>query len=287
MAAYLAPNGLSRTITGRAVHLRILPRIENIAQSREILRLMQRFGEVEMYRNLRYDLLTMPNAALVVFKSGESAHRLLRQSPLRFTMQFDQSGNAYSGYEGKKQPAWTSHGADEAREQKTSFAESSTRGLDQERITPTSSPALNPWSNNHPAPFPSGAWGLSHGQERRLSTAQPRRQPLPLAPPDTPPTEPRMYQLQVNVSRFNHRNHINGNPYNGSFAIDTKSAVHEELAKKVPLIGLSQVDITKMEKPWKTQNTHREIEIRARKPLRQMLEWGKRWGGDRHDTQEA
>ena len=64
---------LVRPTAGRAVHLRITPRPSNLGESREILRLISQFGEVEYFRNLKYDALSMPNASLVIFKDEEAA----------------------------------------------------------------------------------------------------------------------------------------------------------------------------------------------------------------------
>ena len=57
---------LARPIAKRAVHLRITPRPSNISDSREILRLVSQFGEVEYYKNggiLQYVLRQMARAA--------------------------------------------------------------------------------------------------------------------------------------------------------------------------------------------------------------------------------
>ena len=38
---------------GRAVHIRIQPRPRNLSESREILRVLQQYGEVAMYKHLK------------------------------------------------------------------------------------------------------------------------------------------------------------------------------------------------------------------------------------------
>jgi hypothetical protein len=88
----MALSGLIRPIGNRAVHLRLHPRVETLAESREILRLMQKFGRVEMFRNFKYDALPMANTMLAIFETDEGARKLLQESPLRFVMSPEGSG---------------------------------------------------------------------------------------------------------------------------------------------------------------------------------------------------
>jgi hypothetical protein len=87
-----ALSGLIRPIGSRTVHLRLTPRTETIAESREILRVIQQFGRVEMFRNLKYDTLPMPNTMIAMYENEDSARKLLEASPLRFFMQPEESG---------------------------------------------------------------------------------------------------------------------------------------------------------------------------------------------------
>lgn len=41
------------TLSSRSVHLRIAPRPANLSESREILRVLQRFGDINTYKHLR------------------------------------------------------------------------------------------------------------------------------------------------------------------------------------------------------------------------------------------
>lgn len=59
MAASLRPTAAaaaaltSTQLAGRAVHIKIHPRPRNLNESREVLRVLQKYGEVVMFRNLR------------------------------------------------------------------------------------------------------------------------------------------------------------------------------------------------------------------------------------------
>ncbi|THX60162.1 hypothetical protein D6D06_01449 [Aureobasidium pullulans] len=86
-----ALSGLVRPIGNRAVHLRLHPRVETLAESREILRLLQQFGRVDVFRNFKYDALSMPNTMIAMFETEEAAQKLLEASPLRFVMRPEES----------------------------------------------------------------------------------------------------------------------------------------------------------------------------------------------------
>ena len=82
----MSASSFARSTYNRAVHLRITPRPSNIGESREILRLISQFGHVEHFRNLKYDALSAPNAAIVIFKEEEAANACLKRSPIRFRL---------------------------------------------------------------------------------------------------------------------------------------------------------------------------------------------------------
>lgn len=44
----------ARTV-GRAVHVNIYPRPQNLAESREVLRVLRQYGEVIMYKHLKFN----------------------------------------------------------------------------------------------------------------------------------------------------------------------------------------------------------------------------------------
>lgn len=173
----MALSGLVRPIKSRAVHLRLHPRVETLAESREILRLMQQYGRVEMFRNFKYDALPVANTMIAIFETDEAAQKLLEVSPLRFVMSPEGSGDA------------------------------------------------------------------------------PQRH----------------YQLQANTSTFHHRDQIDQTAYNASYKISSRCPVQEDLAKNVPMLGLSEFTLRKEEKPWRVLRAEKQTEESA-KTLRQLLE---------------
>lgn len=216
--------GLTRAIGSRAVHLRLIPRPEGVGESREILQLLQRYGKVEMFKNLKYDALPTPSTMLAIFQTEEAAEDLLRASPLRFNMAPNPSEERVG--ENEVQAGPESASVHETSSDRMALAETAAR----------QSPA----------------------QSTSFSS-------------NTSAASTREYQLQVNASFMHHRDHINTNPYNGPFVVDKKSAIQEDLAKRVPLIGLSDVNLKKTEKPWRTLLWERERETKDRMTLRGLL----------------
>ncbi|KAK4543955.1 hypothetical protein LTR36_004729 [Oleoguttula mirabilis] len=187
MASSLA--SLVRPTANRAVHLRITPRPSNIGESREIMRLISQFGEVEHFKNMKYDALSAPNTTIVIFKDEDAAQSCLKRSPIRFRM-------------GKAPPPTTS----------------------------TATPGFNTSSSS----------------------------PSQSTPNANAPDEARIFHIQTNAARAHFRDQLNMAHYHGHFAVDGKSAAQQDLATRVPILGLSDVNWRAEDKPWKVTRMERE-----------------------------
>ncbi|USW53981.1 hypothetical protein Slin15195_G073000 [Septoria linicola] len=246
---------LARPTAGRAVHLRITPRPSSLGESREILRLISQFGEVEHFKNLKYDALSMPNAALVIFKDEDAAVHCMKKSPIRFRM--------------GKAPVEEQGAADFPSPPPV-----------QESSAP---PATR--RDATPPPRPGGAWGL--GQMRAMSThssytpsntlpTPPSRPPqMPFQAPPLPLLESRIFQIQTNWARTHFRDQINMGHYHGTFALDKKSIPQSDLSQTVPLAGLSCVNWRKEDKPWRIMDKEKAQERTGpnrRKSLMELYE---------------
>ncbi|KAL8850613.1 MAG: hypothetical protein Q9221_004483 [Calogaya cf. arnoldii] len=76
-----------------AVHVKIFPRPANLAESREVLRVLQQYGEVVVYRHLKYQAPNPTlNAALAIYRTRNSAHNVLQASPIHFQLQQGRDG---------------------------------------------------------------------------------------------------------------------------------------------------------------------------------------------------
>ncbi|WPH05000.1 Hypothetical protein R9X50_00789800 [Acrodontium crateriforme] len=189
-----------RPVANRAVHLRIHPRPSNIAESREMMRLVAQFGEIEHFKNFKYDPLPAPNSAVVIFKDEEAAQYCLKKSPIRFRLEQEQ-------------------------------------------------------------PFGDDAL---HDKE------------------------PRQYQIQARSARIHFRDQLNASRFHGAYAIDTKSAAQQDLAKRVPLIGLSDLGWDKEGKPWRVMEKEKDRESTGatrRKGLQEIWQMGEANAGKRQIPQ--
>ncbi|KAL8899713.1 MAG: hypothetical protein Q9192_001449 [Flavoplaca navasiana] len=76
-----------------AVHVKIFPRPGNLAESREVLRVLQQYGEVVMYRHLKYEAPAPTlNAALAIYRTQNSAYNVVQASPIHFQLQQGKHG---------------------------------------------------------------------------------------------------------------------------------------------------------------------------------------------------
>ncbi|EME82763.1 uncharacterized protein MYCFIDRAFT_153524, partial [Pseudocercospora fijiensis CIRAD86] len=241
-----------RSTAARAVHLRISPRPSNLGESREILRLISQFGEVEYFKNLKYDSLAAPNSTLVIFRDEDAAYDCLKRMPIRFRM--------------CRAPVLEDQEPESTQQEHASMAAQQ-----------------HPQPNAAAGPKRGGAWGLS--QTRSMSTAslpEPPSRPYQMpfqAPPPPPPLESRLFQILVNPARINFRDQINMRSYHGSFRIDTKSIAQRHLQQVVPLPGLSCVNWRATDKPWRIIDKERDEEHNGpqrRKSLKELYEEGAR-----------
>jgi hypothetical protein len=224
------------------------------------MRLLSQFGEVEYYKNLKYEELSQPRSATIIYKDEEAANECLRRSPIRFRM-----GRATGPPKAEESEAAQDH-----------------------------SPASEA---DNEASIPRGPIGTPFGlgmQTRSMSTShhqlpKPPRSSQRLYMPFESPPEPqlapgsRIFEIVVNRSSRNYRDRVNIAHYHGPFAIDTKMAGQGDLAKKVPTPGLSCVDWKAVEKPWHVIQTEKERDKNGLKARRRL---GLLWEENRNKVPE-
>ena len=88
-----------------------------------------------------------------------------------------------------------------------------------------------------------------------LPTPTPRPIRMPFDPPSPPDTakedEERIFQIHTSRANRNFRDQINMGHYHGNFAIDGKMVGQGDLAKRVPVVGMSCVDWRARQRPWR------------------------------------
>ncbi|EER29280.1 hypothetical protein CPC735_069620 [Coccidioides posadasii C735 delta SOWgp] len=74
------------TVTQRQVHITMVPAPRNLAQSRTVLKALQKFGEVATFWNLKYDYrpkaLNSGRSALAIFETAQAASNAINASPI-------------------------------------------------------------------------------------------------------------------------------------------------------------------------------------------------------------
>ena len=243
---------ITRATAKRAVHLRITPRPSNIGESREIMRLVSQFGEVEYFKSLKYDTLSAPNTAIVIFREEEAAQHCLKKDPIRFRM-----GRAPVRQQRAPEEEQQQQQKQTQPQQINPFEEQ------QESQLTTSSARSRPPQNS-----PWGVTAPSHRQTRALSTPSstlPKPPPNPLDLPgfshqaQAPASESRIFEIRANPARVSFRDQLNTSHFHGHFAYDTQSTAQQDLLKRVPIPGLSDVNWRAEGKLWKKVEKEREL----------------------------
>ncbi|KAI9055519.1 hypothetical protein LZ554_000467 [Drepanopeziza brunnea f. sp. 'monogermtubi'] len=76
-----------RTLASRTLHLKVYPTPETFAERREVLRVIERFGEVAMFKSHKYDpKKPVHNSFLSVYTLESSAQDLRNVSPVRYRL---------------------------------------------------------------------------------------------------------------------------------------------------------------------------------------------------------
>lgn len=199
----------------RSVHLRIVPRPANLSESREMFRLLQRFGELNTYYSLKYQYHNpADNVALAIYRSADAAQQALNASPLFFSLEretrlSDDPGNldTVAADPDANLPPATSVDVSEM----TSPSE-----LLHRTTTTTSSPSSS------------------------TAAAKSPTAPLPFTPSPAPPTAKKWFQITLDRSRVVHADYIERQPLYSNFR-PMKSMAQLDLDKQVPHKGLSDL----------------------------------------------
>jgi len=217
-----ARRSATQLLPARSIHLRIVPRPTNLSESREIFRVLQRFGEISVFKNLRYEYHNpADNIALAIFRDAAAAQKALDASPIRFALE--------KVLTHPDDLASLSHDEDEDEDERMPDTTTSTlhpttpkTGIDEILRPSTLS------TRTSPTPTPSKP--AQDGKEP----------PMPFQPPAAPRTRTKWFQIIVDRSRAVHQDFVERQPYWKHFH-PMKSVAQEDLAKSVPHPGLSDV----------------------------------------------
>lgn len=233
--------GASQLLPARSIHLRIVPRPTNLSESREIFRVLQRFGEISVFKYLRYEYHNpADNIALAIFRDSTAAQRALDASPIRFALEKVIINPSEYNVQNEL------NDDDDASLPESNDPKLATKpGIDEilrpsSLLTRTTPPTAPPPKNS------------------------PKPPPMPFDPPPAPLTRTKWFQVTIDRSRAVHQDFVERQPY-WKYFHPMKSMAQEDLAKQVPHLGLS--DVSK-----RPLNQHRT----PNKVLKQMSEYVER-----------
>ncbi|OCL12234.1 hypothetical protein AOQ84DRAFT_360801 [Glonium stellatum] len=255
---------VSKLLASKTIHVQIQPKPANLAENREILRVLQRFGDIVIFKHLRYEEpVGMPNSLLATYRDAASAQKALDASPVRFSLEAiegDMAGNNVD-------ESWSEDQPEDG--EATAPPKSGTDGV-EEMVRPSTllhKPFDHNGNNN-----PSGSQSLENARNEKVAeTGRLENSTKTL----------RWFHLTVDSSHTDQRGYVERQPLYTTF-VPTRSMVQEDLAKSVPHIGLSDVSVRTKSTRTPNRILSRQAQALAdRKTLKQM--WEEARGGVRLD----
>ncbi|MCJ1281024.1 hypothetical protein MMC26_000342 [Xylographa opegraphella] len=324
MASSTAAFPAVRSSVGRAVHIKIHPRPRTITESREVLRVLERYGEVIMFKHLKYEPhAPAPNSALAMYRNVEAAESAMKASPVSFV--FGAAGNIT---ERGKTTATNSQMLDSTQSNQDNLSKQVTTNGVQERddgstekepITKTPNAAA--WGTTFPDPTTSSVsanptatgsewWPFPHLRANSAShsptspsnsgAGSPYQGFYPKPHLANKSSEPRReVSLSISPSGLNHDSYIARQYYYGQWWPNTRTIPGDDLSRKAPLQGFSDVRLNMPEVPvrlrMKREQESRDHRKRGLRRLRELWERGMRergeemrsWGEERVKTSKG
>ncbi|KAJ6276756.1 hypothetical protein J3E71DRAFT_226295 [Bipolaris maydis] len=213
---------LRRALAPRSIHIRIVPRPANLSESREIYRVLQKFGELDTFKYLRYEYQNpADNVALAIYRDERSAQRALDASPLRFALE-------------KVVSPVTIHPSQSSSSQEDEEDDGDIDSFSTEKTQPIKGidEILRPSK-------------LANRSWQSTSTTKPTSKPTPMpfespTPPEEQIKQSKWFQVTIDRSRAVHQDYIERQPFWKQFN-PMRTMSQEDLAKTVPHPGLSDI----------------------------------------------
>ncbi|KAG9246905.1 hypothetical protein BJ878DRAFT_415989 [Calycina marina] len=84
----------AQRLAARTVHIKMYPSARNFQERREVLRVLERFGEVNIFRSLKYHPTSpVADAFIAIFGADSAATNIINASPVRYRI-INQSGTS-------------------------------------------------------------------------------------------------------------------------------------------------------------------------------------------------
>ncbi|GAM87284.1 hypothetical protein ANO11243_053060 [Dothideomycetidae sp. 11243] len=298
---------LTRPYLPRAVAIKCTPPLHDIHQSSAVLAaLKKRFGAVEHWRNLRYDLANpRPGVALAVFGSADAAARVVQCSPFKCAIEVGGGvhgeGVLRCDIEGSSSEAEPDGDVVQHRRREVQArqdfpallkAEESERGASAEewgQHTPSTTKSqgaiLSLLENLSGTDAAEGSSLLEteprysrrrdEAGKRSFSTSAVRSGTWP---PVVAQPEPRVlhFTLHAEATRQDMLAGVRKHPCHGPFEVHARTAVARDVLARAPLRGLADLTLRRERKGWKEVGLARRRNVPPRLDLFKLWEKGRR-----------
>lgn len=290
--------GLSlRPRTSHAVHIKIHPRPRNLAESRQLLQVLQEYGRVVMYKHLKYEPeAPAHNSAIAIYQNPSSAKDLIDASPLTFELEVGKLSSASATTGPDLNPsiidvAYDDESTKYGEEHRTKFGSRPSETVAEAVSSPQQGRIDKLAAAFAPAAEPIPEWNLPsqpppRGQAPHVPAPNsppptnhsiPPQSPTPQTSPPESGTEFREFRLQISYSQGNHQEYIKRQAYYGGFKMDTSSIMAEDLEGRVPLEGMVDCAINRPEVPLWVRDMRRDKSKKVGMgSLRKLWEEGRR-----------
>lgn len=285
-----------RPRTSHAVHIKIHPRPRNLAESRQILQVLQEYGRVVVYKHLKYEPeAPAHNSAIAIYQNPSSAKDLIDASPLTIELEVGKIASAYANTDPDLNTSVTDFADDESVkqcEEHRTVAGSRASGTLPKAVSSPPQSKIDKLATAF-APVAEPISECNVPSQSTLRDQPPHVFPPPTDHPISPPistpraspleseTELREFRLQISYSQGNHQEYIKRQAYYGGFKLDTSTIMAEDLEGRVPLEGMVDCAINKPEVPlWVRDMRKDKNEKVGIGSLRKLWEEGRRSRGE-------
>lgn len=289
-----------RPRTSHAVHIKIHPRPRNLAESRQILQVLQEYGRVVIYKHLKYEPeAPAHNSAIAIYQNPSSAKDLIDASPLKFELEVGKIGSAYATTGPDLNASITDVDDNESlkqgEEHRTKVGSCASETVAEavssphqgriDKLVAAFAPVAEPIPECNLPSQPSPQDQAPHVPAPNPTSPTDHSIPPPSPTPQNFPlesgTEFREFRVQISYSQGNHQEYIKRQAYYGGFKVDTSSIMAEDLEGRVPLEGMVDCVINRPEVPlWVRDMRRDKNEKVGMGSLRKLWEEGRRIRGE-------
>ncbi|MCJ1396544.1 hypothetical protein MMC18_009435 [Xylographa bjoerkii] len=316
MASGTVAFAAAKSLVGRAVHIKIHPRPRTVQESREVLRVLEQYGEVTMFKNLKYEPhAPAPNSALAIYRNAEAAERAMKASPVSFVFgevgNITERGNTTASDSRVPEPVEFNR-VNVTKQVVTNNIQERKDG-DTEKEPTTNTPDAFAWgatfsdptsssSIDDPSSSKSGTWPFPNSHVPSVSSPpispsySEARSPIQTSYHEPQFTnnssEPRReVSLSISPSGLNHYSYIARQYYYGQWWPNTRTIPGDDLSQRAPMQGFSDVRLNMPEVPVRLRmKREQESQLHNKRGLRRLRELWERgmcergeetrnWGG--------